>query len=406
MNVIEAIHVTKTFRIGVGRARVREMIAPPADRMLARALPGWWSRNTFDALSDVSLMVERGTSLGLVGHNGAGKTTLLKVLAGITAPVKGTVAIHGRVAALIDVLIGFHPELTGRENMFLLGALHGYSRKEMNERMGHILEFAEIDDLADTPLKRFSAGMTSRLGFATVTALDPDVLLVDEVLSVGDSSFQGKCARWLDEYRARGGTLLIVSHNLSLVRNMTERVVWLDHGKVMEDGLTPEVLGSYARAMERRDDRAGIAHSRRMAKKTMESRGLNRWGAGGARVAEVHFGEPSRADLEVAIAYESDGLEQGLICIGFVDEGGKEIGGAASPLLSLNGGSTEVRCTISPLPLRTGIYFPVVAILSGDGVVCDRWRLDRAVVVDRAGDVSFEDVFGPVEMTADWSVRG
>ena len=153
----ETIHVedvTKTYRSGIGRARIREMTPPPFDRWLARAFPNWWLRGTFNALEGISLSIDRGSSVGLIGHNGAGKTTTLKLIAGVTAPTKGSVHVTGRIAALIDVVVGFHPELTGRENVFLLGAIHGLTRKEMTGRLDRIMEFAEIGDLIDTPLKR------------------------------------------------------------------------------------------------------------------------------------------------------------------------------------------------------------------------------------------------------------
>jgi ABC-type proline/glycine betaine transport system ATPase subunit len=276
----------------------------------------------------------------------------------------------------------------------------------MQKRIKRILEFAEIDELADTPLKRFSAGMTSRLGFATITALDPDVLLVDEILSVGDANFQKKCASWMDDYRKQGGTLLFVSHNLALVRNMTERVVWIDHGKVVEDGPTSAVLANYAKAMERRDD-GGPGQSRRKTQKIMEARGMHRWGAGGARLEQVHFDEhEASARLDVEITFDATALDHGIFCVGFIDEEGREIGAAASPLVSLSNGTRSVRCEISPLPLRSGIYFPIVAILSTDGVVRDRWRLERAVVVDRTGEIALADTFGPINIPARWRSDG
>lgn len=395
--------VTKTYRVGVGRARIREMLPPPLDRMVRGLFPRWWSRNTFDALKDVSLNVPAGSTLGIVGPNGAGKTTLLKVIAGVTSPTAGEVQVGGRLAALIDLLVGFHPELTGRENVYLLGSMHGHGRREMRARVDGILEFAEIQELADTPLKRYSAGMGARLGFATITALDVDILLVDEVLAVGDAAFQRKCIGWLDEYQQEGGTLIFVSHNLGLVRNMTERAVWLDHGKVVADGLTRDVLARYARAMEeRRDER--MAFRRRDARKLMAARGLHRWGAGGARVRGVRVSEPTAdAGVDLVISYEAEELDSAVFCVGFTDDEGHELGAAASPPIPLNGGRGEVRCTISPLPLRAGIYFPVVAILSGDGRIRDRWRLDRAIVVDRRAAGDLAEPFGPVAVPASWN---
>jgi ABC-type polysaccharide/polyol phosphate transport system ATPase subunit len=402
VDIIVTEEVTKTYRVGVGRARVREMVPPPVDRAFRRVFPRWWDRDTFNALEDVTLSVEAGSSVGIVGHNGAGKTTLLRVIAGVTAPTTGTVGVSARIAALIDALVGFHPDLTGRENIYLLGAMHGFGRRAMGPRIKRILDFAEIGDMADTPIKRFSAGMTSRLGFATITALDVEALLVDEVLAVGDATFQRKCINWLDEYRRGGGTLLFVSHNLSLVRNMTERVVWLDHGRVAEDGSTREILAHYARAMERREVDHRPVHKKKDAKKMMLAQGMQRWGAGGARVDEVNVEYPTEGgtELDVAITYEATGIDEAVFCLAFVDEEGREIGASASSPVSINGNRGAIRCTIR-LPFRSGIYFPIVAILGSDGIIRDRWKLERAVVVDRGNDEIVSD-FGPVEISAGW----
>jgi ABC-type polysaccharide/polyol phosphate transport system ATPase subunit len=408
MQAIEVDRVTKTYRIGVGRARVREMLPWPVDRAVARLFPRWWSRSTFNALEDVSVSVPPGASVGIVGHNGAGKTTLLKIIAGVTAPNRGAVHSQGRVGALIDVLVGFHPDLTGGENVYLLGAIHGLGRRAMAERVGRIFEFAEIDEMADTPGKRYSSGMQARLGFATLVAINPEILLIDEVLAVGDANFQRKCVAWLQEYQEGGGTLLFVSHNLGLVRSMTERILWLDHGKLVGDGEAPEILGRYARAMERRDPSEGRIQAtratRRRTANVMRDRGEYRWGAGGARLEEVNVQEPDEngGDLEIAMTYRNAELDRAVFCVGFVDESGQQIGATASPPLDLEGETGVVRCSIRPAPFRTGIYFPVAAILSPDGRVHDRWRLDRAIVVDGNGDSLVQD-FGPVAIPAAWS---
>lgn len=406
MDAIVIDRVTKSYRLGVGRARVREMLPKPIDRGVQSLFPRWWNKDTFNALENVSLSLEAGSSVGVVGHNGAGKTTLLKVIAGVTAPSAGSVKASGRVAALIDVLIGFHPDLTGRENVFLLGAIHGFNRRMMAARMEQVLEFAEIGELANTPLKRFSAGMIARLGFSVISALDVEVLLVDEVLAVGDAAFQRKCIQWLDSYRSRGGTLMFVSHNLGLVRNMTDRVVWIDHGEIAGDGATADMLGRYARAMEQRDGGAP-SHRPGAARKLMRARGFHRWGAGGARVQEAHVAEPSANGeaVEITINYEAETLDHAVFCVGFLDEHGRELGATASPEVTIRGGQGSVRCIIRPLPFRTGIYFPVVAILSSDGKVHDRWQLERAIVVDRNGDLAARGDFGPVDIAASWGER-
>jgi lipopolysaccharide transport system ATP-binding protein len=404
VDVVTATNVTKTYRVGVGRARVREMLPWPLDRAVRGLFPRWWTRDTFNALDGVSVSIEGGSAVGIVGHNGAGKTTLLKVVSGVTEPTRGSVATTGRVAALLDVLVGFHPELTGRENIYLLGAMQGLGRRAMDSRMDRILGFAEIEDAADTPLKRYSAGMIARLGFGIFTSIDVDVLLVDEVLAVGDAVFQRKCIQWLDSYRADGGTLLFVSHNLALVRNMTERAVWLDHGSLVDDGPTADVLARYGRAMEHRTQ-ADPAHSRRQMKRALLGRGLHRWGAGGAHVEEVHVDGPSEGNdgVRVTIAYEAAEVSRAIFCVGFADEAGHEVGATASPSLPVTGDRGHIECVIRPLPLRSGIYFPVVGILSPDGLVRDRWKLDRAIVVDRGDEEAVTNEFGPVEIDADWS---
>jgi hypothetical protein len=184
---------------------------------------------------------------------------------------------------------------------------------------------------------------------------------------------------------------------------MTERAVWLDHGQVVSDGDTSSILMEYGRAMERRHEPEEV-RAKGQVRKLMKSRGMNRWGMGGARVEEVHVGEVDGdgAALDIRIAFDVSDVERAIFCVGFIDENGTEIGAAASPALSVNGSTGEIVCSIRPLPLRSGIYFPVVAIVSEDGVVRDRWQLDRAVVVDRNGDESL-DGFGPIDISADWS---
>jgi lipopolysaccharide transport system ATP-binding protein len=404
VDILVGERITKTYRVGVGRARIREMTPWPFDAAVRRLLPRWWLRDTFSALEDVSISVRAGSGTGMVGHNGAGKTTLLKVIAGITSPSAGMVTVRGRIGALVDLTGGSHPELTGRENIYLLGAIRGFSRRQMAPKVQSILEFAEIEEFADTPLKRYSAGMAARLGFGTITALGFDILLIDEVLAVGDASFQRKCIGWLDEFRENGGTLLFVSHNLGLIRNMTEQVIWLDHGRVVAQGPTAEILAEYARAMERREY-AQPTHSKRELRKLVRREGLRRWGLGGARVEQVRVEEVSEngGSLEVSISYEASELDQAVFCIGFLNESGGRIGATASPPLVIENGRGEVRCVIRPIPFRPGIYFPAVAILSSDGVIRDNWRLDRAIVVEREEQPDLADTFGPVEIPGHWS---
>jgi ABC-type polysaccharide/polyol phosphate transport system ATPase subunit len=235
---LELEHVSKRFRIGHRSGLFHTLFHYRA------------TRSELWALRDVSLRLEHGESVGLIGHNGAGKTTLLKLLAGITRPTRGQVRTNGRVASLINLGAGFHPELTGRENIFLNGVILGLSRRDVQQRFERIVEFADLGAFIDTPLKRYSSGMYARLGFAVAAHVEPDVLLVDEVLSVGDVAFQDRSIRKMLSFRDDGRAILFVSHNLSAVEMMCQRAIWLDHGSIRQAGPTAEVVRAYIDAVD------------------------------------------------------------------------------------------------------------------------------------------------------------
>src|ERR1700687_1842695 len=206
---------------------------------------------TFWALKGVSLEVKEGEVLGLIGPNGSGKTTLLKVLSRITRPTSGWAEIHGRVGSLLEVGTGFHPELTGRENTFLSGAILGMSKAEINRKFDEIVAFAELEKFIDTPVKHYSSGMYVRLAFAVAAHLEPEILLVDEVLAVGDINFQKKCLGKMGDVARAGRTVVLVSHQLNQIRRLCHRVVWIDGGHVRQNGSTHEVVSAYESAMAR-----------------------------------------------------------------------------------------------------------------------------------------------------------
>jgi lipopolysaccharide transport system ATP-binding protein len=199
----------------------------------------------FRALDDVSLQAVPGEALGIIGRNGSGKTTLLRLLAGVLFPTSGRIEIHGRVTTMIELGAGFNPELSGEENVYLAGALYGFSRREMREKLERIVAFAEIERFIHVPVKNYSAGMSARLGFALATDVDPDVLLVDEVLAVGDESFQKKCLERMGRFREQGKTILFVSHDLATVESFCDRAVLLDAGKAVATGEPAGVIARY-----------------------------------------------------------------------------------------------------------------------------------------------------------------
>jgi ABC-2 type transport system ATP-binding protein len=210
-----------------------------------RRLKGQVHMRTFWALQDVALNVYPGEVVGLVGVNGAGKSTLLKVVARVLRPTRGRVVVRGRVAPLLELGAGFHPELTGEENIFLNGALLGYSRHEMQEKFDQIVEFSELGEFINAPIRTYSSGMYARLGFSVATASEPEVLIVDEVLSVGDEAFQKKCEARIKTFRDHGAAILLVSHDMTMIEEMCQRAAWLDHGTIKAIGEPAQVIRAY-----------------------------------------------------------------------------------------------------------------------------------------------------------------
>ena len=208
--------------------------------------------STIWALKDISFKVPSGQVIGIIGHNGAGKSTLLKIISRITSPTEGKIEIQGRIASLLEVGTGFHPELTGKENVFLNGAILGMSRKEINLKYDEILEFSGVDNFIHTPVKRYSTGMRVRLAFAVVAFLDPEILLIDEVLAVGDQEFQDKCLSRMDNIsKTVGKTIFFVSHNLEAVQRLCDRVILLNSGKIIADGKPSAVIKDYLKVSQK-----------------------------------------------------------------------------------------------------------------------------------------------------------
>jgi ABC-type polysaccharide/polyol phosphate transport system ATPase subunit len=237
----EAIRLEKvSLRYRVARERIHSL-KEYAIRKVQRRL----TYDDFDALKDVDLTVARGERIGVIGRNGAGKSTLFRVISRILPPSEGRVVVSGRIAPILELGLGFHGELTGRENVMLQGALLGFSRADIRERLDRIVEWAELQDFVDSPTRTFSTGMAARLAFAVATDVDPDILLVDEALSVGDEKFQRKCHDRMAGFHERGKTMMLVSHSLTQIRSNCDRAVWLHHGRVVRDGDAESVTEAY-----------------------------------------------------------------------------------------------------------------------------------------------------------------
>lgn len=242
MPVIEVKNLTKEYHLGTLQS-LRQAALNAAARMAGKPVP---ERPLFKALDNVSFSIERGEVVGIIGHNGAGKSTLLKMLAKISSPTHGEIRVNGRVAPLIEVGAGFVPDLTGRENVYLNGSILGMSRSEIDEKFDEIVEFAEMEKFIDTPVKRYSSGMQVKLAFSVATSIDAEILIVDEVLAVGDIAFQQKCIERMEKLIwGEGRTVLIVGHNIRQLQRICNRVIQLDHGRVSRDGEPAEVCAAF-----------------------------------------------------------------------------------------------------------------------------------------------------------------
>lgn len=244
MRVIEFNRVSKAYRPGMGQTSLRETLAHYAQRILRRRSPAQ-EQQLFWALNEVSFHVEQGEIVGVIGHNGAGKSTILKLLSRVTFPTRGQIRTHGRMAALIELGAGFHPDLSGRENIYLNGAIMGLKKREIDAQFGNIVEFAGLEQFIDTPVKRYSSGMYVRLAFSVAAHVRADLIVVDEVLSVGDAAFQQRCLTKMHQLHRDGATIVFVSHNLWSVSTFCTRALLLRAGQIQADGHPVEVIQTY-----------------------------------------------------------------------------------------------------------------------------------------------------------------
>jgi ABC-type polysaccharide/polyol phosphate transport system ATPase subunit len=327
----------------------------------------WWGRGRWEeikALEDVSFSIPAGQVLGVIGRNGSGKSTLLKLLAGILSPDSGEIEVGGRICSLIELGAGFVPEYTGRENVYLYGALLGMDRARVEERFQQIVEFSELESFIDAQVKNYSSGMYMRLGFAVAVHLDPQILLLDEVLAVGDAAFQQKCFAHMESLRARGCTIILVSHDLEAVRNFCERVIWLDHGHVAADGDPAlaiqayfEGLASYDHAREGQPGGSGPLGGE---VRIHAARYLN---ADCSETRSVESGQPLTIEVTCESQYAVAALE-GIVTV-FRNDGTRCLDaslGTAEGLRGLEPGATRISLTFPRFSLLAGAYEITIAL--------------------------------------------
>ena len=355
------------------------------------------------ALRDVTFGVARGEAVGLIGRNGSGKTTLLRLIAGIIKPTAGRVSAEGRVGSLLELGAGFHLDFTGRENVFLNGAIQGLRRAEIRERFDEIVSFAELEHAIDRPVRTYSSGMTMRLGFAIAAFLDADILLLDEVFAVGDEAFQRKCFGRIFQFKQDGGTIVFVSHDAAAVERLCERSVLLEHGHVAFDGPTRDAVARYRRALADEIDPAE------------RGAGLREWGSGEATIASAALlgsqgeerlqflsGEPFA--LRVALS-SADGVPPPRLQLELRDDAGTLVAGEAVDLRSLGWAPQArdqvVRFDIDSLPLADGRFHLRLGLTDENGERLYHWLDDALVFVVYPGD----DERGVVRFEGSWRIE-
>lgn len=320
------------------------------------------SRREFWALRDVNLEIPEGSMYALIGHNGSGKSTLLRCIAGIYQPTTGVVHSSGRISALLELGSGFHPDLTGRENVYLNAAIIGLSRKEIDDVFDEVVAFAGVEDFIDTPIRHYSSGMYVRLGFSVAVHVDPEILIIDEVITVGDEEFQRRCYDHLYELRRRGVTIVVVSHSLGLVQAMCDEVAWLDHGEVQQSGRAVEVVGAY---LKRVNEAERAAHAGEGAQRAGDHFGtgevviseIEYLDGDGTRVSSATSGEPIRIRMHYQV---NEPVDDPVFAVSIRSENGTVVGTATTAVDEVVTGPCRsdghVDWVIDPLPILAGTY--------------------------------------------------
>jgi len=399
--VTHAIEIDSVSKVYRRFARRRQFATLKSALLSGSLISDLRPDETFSALRDVSLAVPQGQTIGVIGPNGSGKSTLLKLVAGITKPTSGTVSVNGRISALIELGAGFHPEISGRENVFINGIMLGLSKREVTRKFDEIVEFAQLEDFIDAPVKTYSSGMHMRLGFAVAINVDPDVLLIDEVLAVGDQGFTHKCLDKFAEFRRRGKTILLVTHSLGLVERFCDEAVWLDGGQVKATGDPKRVVDAYLIDVEEDEEQyiaSGDAKARDATEAAVDETAdppdmfqatEGRWGSREIEIVDVTLeGEdgdashvfPSGARMSIRVRVKAEQpVADFVFGIGLFNAEGVCCYGTNTDLEELKSdrmaGEGEVVFTIDTLDLVAGTYKLDVAVHKRDGYPYDYHRL-------------------------------
>jgi ABC-type polysaccharide/polyol phosphate transport system ATPase subunit len=406
MPIIEVQHLTKEFRLGQLRT-LKQSVTGLAGRLRGDRAVG---RAPFKALDDVSFSVEAGEVLGIIGHNGAGKSTLLKIISGISKPTYGQVAVRGRVAPLIEVSAGLVPDLTGRENVIVNATILGMRHAEITRKFDEIVAFAELEEFIDTPVKRYSSGMQIRLGFAIATSIQSDILIVDEVLAVGDLAFQRKCFDRMEEIiKRRGTTVLLVSHNVRQVERLCGRAILLDRGRLMQDGRSGLVCDAFYSSMNKAVFK-NVETQRKSAARVVSS--------GEVELIDVRIRDDKGQVKEAIVSGEPLN-----ICVRFrlhshLERPEFHVGTHTTDFFYVTGNSTalvderpdfpvgehEISLRVASYPMKPGVYGVRFAVLDKRRRVLFHGETLHVFSVLASASEALQDEFRLVDLPASWSL--